>query len=487
MENNKNSIKSNYIFNLSYQLLALIVPIFTAPYLSRVLTINGVGINSYAQSMVTYFTVFAILGSGTFASRHIGICQDNIEERSQVFYNILSFRMITSAICLLIYAIYIVFTNSDNANIYWIYALNVINVAIDISWFFQGMEEFKKITVRNIIVKVLNLIFVFTFVKNEKDLWIYVLGFCTFTILGSLSMWIYISQYVQKVKKVQPFKYFKQMFLLLIPTLAIQVFTVLDKSMIGWITKNSAENGAYDRSEMIVRMCLTLISSLSLVMIPRVARLYAQGNKEEVNRYIYKSFRFTWFMSMPIVLGLCAVSDIFVPVFLGKGYESVTILLPIMSLLCIACGISNVLGTQYLIPTQQQNYYTVAVISAAAVNLCMNLILIQKYAALGAVISSVLAEFLEAIILFLCIIKKKQFSVKKSISSCGWYLLAAVVMYFGVCFVKKAIGTYSWANLLLSIATGGLIYSIVLIVVRDPMMNMVIEFLHKIVKKVVNR
>lgn len=170
------SIKKNYIFNLCYQLLVLFMPLIITPYISRVLGVEGIGKYSYANSIVSYFLLMAVMGTTSYGQRAIGYTQNDKESRSRCFWEVFYLRIITSSIMLLAYG-FIVFCILDNGSrvIYVILALNILNVMIDITWFFQGMEEFAKTVTTSIVFRILYLITIFLFVKKSSDLWIYVL------------------------------------------------------------------------------------------------------------------------------------------------------------------------------------------------------------------------------------------------------------------------------------------------------------------------
>ena len=315
------SIKKNYIFNTMYQILLLVVPFITTPYLSRVLGANAIGVYSYANSMVSYFVLFACLGTGVYGQRAISYVQLDKEKRSRIFWETFCFRLIMSLVTLVLYGIYVFFTK-ENQIIFIILSLNIINIIFEISWFFQGMEEFKKTVLRNTLIKILNIIFIFTCIKNSNDLVWYVLGTMSLTLLGSISLWTYLPKYIQKVKGIKPFRDIKTIIKLFLPTIAIQVYTLVDKSMIGWFSGGEVyfENGYYEQAEKITRICLTVITSLGTVMIPRIGRVFKEGNYEKIKEYLYKSYRFILLLAIPICFGLIAISNIFVPVFFGKHF-----------------------------------------------------------------------------------------------------------------------------------------------------------------------
>ena len=430
------SLKKNYIFNVMYQILLLIVPFITTPYLSRALGANSIGIYSYANSMVSYFVLFACLGTGTYGQRTISYVQDDIEQRSRAFWETFCFRTIMSLITLFFFGIYTL-TVKENKIIFIILSLNFINIIFDISWFFQGMEDFKKTVLRSAIVKILNIIFIFTFIKNSDDLILYVLGTMVLTLLGTISLWTYIPKYVKRVNNIKPFRDYKTILKLFLPTIAVQVYTIVDKSMIGWFSQGSNyfENGYYEQAEKVIKICLTIVTSLGTVMIPRIGKVFKEGNYDKIKEYMYKSYRFILLLAIPIFFGLISISSIFVPVFFGSGYEKVEILLMIFSVLVIIIGLSNANGYQYFVPTGKENILTITVVVGAISNFILNLILIPRYYSIGASIASITAEGLVTLVGFIYIRKEKIFSLRRILKESLNYLISGLTMFIILLFI----------------------------------------------------
>ena len=193
----KKSIKRNYIYNVSYQILVLLTPLITTPYLSRVIGADGIGTVSYAESIVSYFTLFATLGITTFGQREISYVQESKDKRIQIFWEIKILEIITSAIVIVSYIPFALM--QQNRSIYLILIFNLLAVMVDVTWFFQGMEEFGKIVFRNLIFKIVNIIYIFGIVKSKNDLNLYVFGIALFLFLSNASLWGYLPKYVEKV------------------------------------------------------------------------------------------------------------------------------------------------------------------------------------------------------------------------------------------------------------------------------------------------
>ena len=316
----KKSIAKNYIYNMIYQVLILVLPLVTTPYLSRVLGAEGIGIYGYTYSIVTYFILFGSLGVAMYGQREIAYAQENIEARKKVFLEIIIFRFITIAIACVAY--FFLFINGKEYQIYYqILLLELIAAAFDISWFFQGMEEFKRTVTRNVLVRICSVSLVFILVKTKEDLAKFTLIYSLADLIGNLSLWLYVPKYIKgaKVKNINILKHLPQIMLLFIPQIANQIYKILDTTMIGSLVDNKAETGYYEQGQKVIRLLLTIVTSLGVVMVPRMASTYASGDNEKIKNYMKMSFKFVFFLAFPIMFGIMSISKAFVPVFFGAG------------------------------------------------------------------------------------------------------------------------------------------------------------------------
>ncbi len=471
------SIKKNYIFNLMYQIVLVVTPLITIPYLSRVLNADGIGEVSFAESVVSFFVLFASLGIGTYGQREISYYQDNKLKRSEVFWNTFILRVITSLTVFIVYLM--VSLVYFKTKIYLILSINILATLFDITWFFQGIEEFGKIVARNIFFKLLSVVFIFSFVKDKSDVVLYAFSIGFFILLSNLSLFIYLKKYVNKIKinKISPFKDFMIVISLFVPTIGIQIYTVLDKTMIGFITHNNFENGYYDISVRIAKILLTIITSLSIAVIPRIGLLYNKNEHETIRVLMYKSYRFVWLMGIPLCLGTIAISNNFIPWFLGGGYDKAIILVRILSFLIIAIGINNITGVQYLIPTKRENFFTMSVMLGAGLNLCLNIFLIRYFMSIGAAIASIIAETFIA--LFQLYMIRSEISLKRVIIEGKIYFIAGIIMFTVTSYMSNNLNP-SIHNSIFIIFVGAIIYFTVIIIMRD---NFVLENINSILSK----
>lgn len=476
----KKSIKKNYIFNVSYQIINLLVPFIISPHISRILKADGIGEVSYIESVVSYFVLFATLGVTTYGQREISYVQDLLEKRTVIFWETKIIEVCSSAVAIVVYIFFLF--RQENKSLYIIFIFSLLAVLVDITWFFQGIEEFGKVVAKNILIKIFNIIFVYCFIRTQDDLILYAFGLTFFLFMGNLSLWRYLGKFITRVKlsQLHPFRNIKIIISLFVPTIAIQIYTVLDKTMIGVITQDTFENGYYEFAIKICRMAITLVTALGAVMIPRIGYHFEKKEIEIVKSLMYKSYRFIWFLGIPLCFGLIIVSKNFIPWFLGAGYEKVIILLGILSFLILAIGISNVTGMQYLLPTKREKIFTAAVICGAIFNFILNLFLINVFQSIGAAIASVIAEII--------VTSMQLYFVRREISCVrilkeGRHYFIAVIFMMLVLVMESFYLESSVVNTTIMVVSGASVYFIVLTILKDELWLSSVNSLLKLMRK----
>ena len=237
----KQSVSTNFIFNFLNQILSVVVPCITVPYLARTLGPAGIGEYSFALSLVTYFASFTNLGVNLYGQRQIAYLKnENKEVYSKAFWELVLLRVCLGVISSAAYFILIV-RISDSYLLSALLTLEILNMILDIQWLFQGFENFRIITIRNFIVKTVTVLAIFIFVKSSSDVVIYALIISVGNLVGFASMWLVLRYYIVKVSfnELHMFSHLKGAWALYLPQVAIQVYTVLDKTMLGIITKSN--------------------------------------------------------------------------------------------------------------------------------------------------------------------------------------------------------------------------------------------------------
>ena len=461
------NLRKNYLYSLTYQVLTLITPFVTTPYVSRVLGAEGVGIASYVTAVVFYFTLIASLGTATVGQREVAYQRDDIEKRSLAFWNTELLNLIAVCVVSLIYAVFL-YCQTDTQIYYKILWLNIITVATDVVWFFQGMEEFQKIVIRNIIFKFIGITYLFMFVKTGTDVDIYLLGNTLVGLVSAISLWGYLPGYIRKVswRSINLRKTFRQSLLLFIPTLAVSVYVVLDKIMLGWFTTDYTQNGYYEQAMKIAKMGVLPIMSLASVMTPRISYCFQRRDFSNLESYMYKSYRMLWLIGLPICFGLWGIADDFVPWFFGAEFASVVGLIYILALLVPIQGFTIISGGQYLVSVKEEKYFTYSVLGGAVINSVLNLLLIPYLFAYGAAIASVVAEICVALIQLYYVLQ--HLKIKKIFTPLLKYMFAALTMLLMI-IIEQCLLETSIISTLINIVTGGVIYSLCLFIMHDDM------------------
>lgn len=386
------SIKKNFLLNSSYQILQILTPLVTTPYLSRVLGPENVGVYSYTSSITNYFVMFALLGMSTYGVRAIAVCTTR-EERSKTFWSAYASQLIMGCAVLIAYAVYGLFVHAGGYLITVLWGMWVLSAALNVSWLLFGLEEFKVTTIRSCIVRLLSVAAIFLFVRDAGDLWGYVAAISGAYLLEQLAVWPFVFKYVDFHKP--SFEELKVHFIpnlkLFIPVIAISLYTSLDKIILGAMS-DMRQAGYFEYSEKLSKMPLAVITAMGTVMLPRMSSTLASGDRAEGLNLIQKSM---WVMqagAMALAFGIAAITPEFVPVFFGEGYDPCIPLMVIISITIPLIAATNVIGKQYLLPTMRENLYTWSVVVGAVVNLVINFALIPSLGAMGAAIATVAAE-----------------------------------------------------------------------------------------------
>ena len=483
------SVKKNYIYNLTYQLFLLIVPILVTPYLSRILLSDGNGKYSYTYAYVTYFILFASLGFGYYAQRLIARDKNDIKNQTKDFWEVFIARLIPTGLALVIYFILIacnVYKDSYKT-LMLLQSMHLISVIFDITFLLQGNEEFGKIAIRNVIIKLLSIACIFIFIKVESDLWKYFVIQGVTVIVSNLSLWVYVPKMTCKIKmkELKPFRHFIPTFILFLPTIASSIYTTLDKTLIGLITDNDSFVGNYDQAEKLVKMSMTVITSLGAVFIPRNSALVKEGKIDELKSNISQVSKFVMLVGLPMVFGIIAVSSNFIPWYLGvKQYgidnvNQVIIVMKILAPIVLIIGFSNVFGLQILVPAEKDVKFTISIVSGSVINLILNLILIPRYNVLGASIATLVAE---SIVTIMMLIFVRKYINLKNIRH-YWKIVLAGGIMFAVCLIEDKYLSSSVLHTLLIIGSGIIIYAISLLILRESMLiNTIKKVRQKLVK-----
>lgn len=420
-------IAKNYLLNVIYRVSTLFFPFITIPYLSRILGKKGIGIYAFTNSIIQYFFLIAVLGIELYGTRTIAYVRDDKINRSKTFWSIYLMKIITSLVSLSSFFLFLFIVNPQYYFIYLIQSINLLAAMIDISWFFMGLENFKKIVFRDLIIKIVGICLYFIFIHSDRDLWKYTLIVSGTNFIRLLSLWFYMPQYLVKVKikSHDIIKHIIPNLKLFIPQLASQLYQIFDKTMIG-ILIDKSEVGIYEMGQRIIKMSYGLITSLGLVMLPRISNIFTHGNMDKIKNYAVKAFSFVNFLAFALTFGFIGISYNFVPWFFGQQFLGTINIIISSSPIIIFVSWTTVLGSQVALPLKREKQYTIAILVGTITNIILNLVFIPFFAGIGASIASVIAKLLVAIELFYFI--RDVLPIKKMFKELWKYLISGIIM-----------------------------------------------------------
>jgi len=463
-------IIKNYLYNISYQLFLIVLPIITLPYVARRLGPTGLGINSYTSSVINYFVIFAVLGTTTYAQREIAYLKNDRKKISELFWEIELLNLIATLVSYMILSILIIFSNKYQM-FFWAYSISVLANVFDISWLFMGMENFSILAIRNFFIKTISVICIFLLVKKNSDLLIYIIINSGSILISNILLWPYLKKWdlfvkISTLKKLHPFRHLKGTLALFIPQISITLYTILNKVFLGYMGK--IEEGSYfDNADKIIRLVFTVLLSISTVLMPVIAREISKKNYKHVSKLLQRSLSFSLCFSIALSVGLVGISDRFAPLFLGNKFTQVALLLKVQAIVLLPMAIANVIGNQYLVPSRKSNQLNISIFSGSVFNIIISIPLINNFGALGASIAIVMSESLVTL--------SQLWQVRNDLSFKGIkcdvvkYLLAAMVMYLFLILEQKVFS--GWISIINGVIFGAIIYFIVLILLRADILN----------------
>lgn len=424
-------LKNNFLYSVGYQLLIIILPLITAPYVSRVLGAENVGIYSYTQAFANYFYLFAMLGVNNYGNRMIAAVRDKQKDLDRTFWEIFFFQSLLAIFVSFIYIIYAISFIKENRLIYLLQSFYVLSSVFDINWVCFGLENFKLTTVRSTIIRLCMAAATFLFVNNLNDLWIYtfILSFGNF--IAALVVWPFVLKHIHFIKPSWSGikRHIKPNLVLFWPVIAVSLYNIMDKLMLGMFSTKE-EVAFYTYAERITQLPNTLILALDNVIMPRMSNLYAKNNKEKTRNLMDNVMLFAMFMAAAMAFGLAGVAPVFAPWFYGEAFTRCGLFIVMLCPITVFKGWAGALRTQYIIPAHKDNVYIISLTTGAVVNLILNFFFIPRFSGVGAIIGTIAAEFTVMFIqFFMC---RNEIPIKKYMVNGLCFCAIGFVMYLGV-------------------------------------------------------
>lgn len=461
----KDSISVNFLYNMIYQTMLIIMPLITTPYISRVLGVAGVGIYSYTYSYVSVFVMIGSLGIAFYGQREIAAHSNNKNEYSKIFWELETLKIISISISCIVYIL--ISLCSRQYRIYFLIQLPYFLAAIlDISWLYQGLEVFRSVAIKNMLIKTLGVISIFCFVKTKSDIWVYLIVLCGAQILGDLSLWIKIRSVVDfvRISISSSFRHFRQVMVYFVPTVSFQIYAFADKAMLGVFTGDTVENGYYEQGLKILNMCMTFISAYTIILRSRMTNYFVDKNWKQFSAQLERSISLIAIVTFPMGFGLAAIAKNFVPWFFGIGYEKVILLIWMSSPLLLIRGIRGCLTSHIVSPCNLMKKGNIVECLATIVNVLLNFFLIPYYASVGALVATAITEILIFVgYIFVC---KNYIRFSNIVKLCYKYLFDSFFM-FAVIIIMQCNMNASIMNTFALVFVGMFVYILMLVIGRD--------------------
>ncbi len=389
---NKKLLK-NFIYQGSYQILITILPIITIPIISRSLGPDGVGTWNYINSIVSYFILIAGLGLNSYGVREIALSNSSKEKLSKKFWELEFFNLFFSLITFIIYIFFSIHRN--NSVLFLIQGLALLGSLFDISWFFSGIEDFKKVTQLNFIVKTLSFICILLFINNKNDLWKYFLIQSLSILISQISFWFFLKNKISfvKVNLKDCIQHFFPALSFFIAKIAGNIFFNINKTILGILTSMSIV-GYFSNSLSMVWMATNLVSSLNIVMIPRMSSLFGKNNTDEMDKLLEQTIHFQLFLTILVSFGIITINDKMIVWFFGTDFLPITHMVPYLAPIVVFQSLHAAIANQYLIPRGEIKSYNYTIIIATIFTVSLDLVLIPIIGIYGAIIGLLLGQIM---------------------------------------------------------------------------------------------
>ena len=451
-----NSYKRNLVYQISYQVISLLVPLFLAPYTARVLGADRMGMYSYTYTAAYFFSIFSMLGIGNHGQRQIAACQNDKERISAEFWNIAAIQFACSFLCTGAYALYVFCFCRQYRLLYLLQGIFVSSSFINFEWLYAGMERFRQIAFRNTIVRLAAMAAVFVFVKSANDIWSYTLIMAGSVFLSYAVFLIGINNYVafRRPDRTAVLRNLKPICVLFIPQIAITLFMYTDKIMLGAMS-GMEQLGFYDAAVKIVSIPMDIIMAVGAVTMPRIASMKARGQEQEIRTFNNLSMHLMLMGGMAAAFGLTGIAADFIPTYFGPAYQPAVRLLQALSFVLPFMAWENVLQKQFLIPTHKDMAVVWSTLGAALTNIILNALLIPHFAAYGAILATVASHLILSVEQAFCV--GGELPVRKYLvyllpcAACGAVMLIAV-------FLLSRLGINVIIRIIIEIIAGAVVY-----------------------------
>lgn len=461
--------KKNIFFNLLLTFSNIFFPFITFPYISRVLGPEYLGRINFASAFMDYFIILGNIGISLYGIREIAACNNDKEKLNKTFSEIFTINNIATLIATVLYII-LVFSLEDLRDdwlLFLLLGLSLYSNPLGVAWFFTGIENFRVVSIRTIVIRIISLIAMFIFVKNYNDYIIYaaIIGGGTFT--GNLVQFIYSRKFVKySLKGINIFLHKKGVLYCLLISVSTRMYEGMDKVMTGFIS-GDVYVGYYSASDKLINLILSLILSITAVLFPKISQFFKSNNEEQFLGIVKKSLQGNLLLSIPAMFGIIAMGEPIINLFASSRFEGSILTLQILSMSLFIGSISNVIGVSLLYVTGKEKKYILSILISGVMGIVFNILLIPNYQQNGAAVGTIFANLTGVIFqsIFSWYYIRRCFPVKALLK----YFCISVVMFVLILILKNSIliNLGELLSTIVIISAAVLFYSICLNLVKD--------------------
>ena len=451
------STRKNALYNVAYRVFSVFLPLVTAPYLSRVVGTEGVGLYSYAWNISHVFVLVGLLGLESYGVRAIARVRDDEAALHRTFSEIWRMQLLVSGLVLLAWLVYVFGIAGQEKTIALHLTMMSVSCLVNLDWCLMGLDQFKPITLRNTATKLLAAAAVFLFVRGPEDLWIYGFAWSLATLLGCLSCWTTLRGKIRlvPVSWKSALAHFKPCAVLFVSVLAISIFRSMDKVMVGALS-TMEQNGYYENAEKIIFCLSGFITAIGTVMLPKVSGMFKRGEVERVRTHLDASMQIVMCMVCALSFGVAAVALDFAPLFFGQDFAYSGVLMIPLAFTLIGMGFANVVRTQWILPQGKDHIFVTSVIVGAVINLVLNALLIPPFGAAGAIVGTLAAEFALPTVHYLYL--RRELPHGRLLHHACTYALLGLAMLLAVRLADALLPLEGWLGLGIQVLIGAAVY-----------------------------
>lgn len=470
------SLIKNFIYKFNLNFFRILFPILILPYIYRVLGPEGMGEIGFSEALVGYFVAFATFGIPIYGLREVSINRGNQDKVNRIFTNLFSLSLISSFLIFFLFLGIIFLKNEfrEERLLLLVYSFKIISLIFFVEWINEAYENYRFISLKTIILRVISLVLMFIVIKNPKDIYIYAFINIGYDFFNNIVSFIYVKKSVKfKPREIDILKLLKPLFVIFLMINANIFYFQMDKILLG--VYSSKESVAYyTLAEKITFIILGILTTINQVTIPRLS-FYYENNREEFYQLLKKIYKSLMLLIIPSSFGLFLVSKEIIYFFGGTEYLQASQALKIFAVYIVVDALSVFLINQIMFILKKEKLITVFLLTGGVINLGVKLIL-RNHLNLSLVLGLTVAS--KAFIVFLAYfyIKKLDLKIKIINNSIIYYFISSLIFFTVGLFLNSFIESMFY-GLIIKVSLSALLYGLTLFIFKEEVS---LEILKKI-------